>query len=175
MGLTFVSLVLGLLPLAGIGFIVYSGWIQTVDGLFMTLILLALSGVFFFDVFLDMRKRGMVPFMKPGLVERSSGAAKPGSGTATSRTTTSPRQPIQVVSRPITDGAQVVHGVIESVDFFEAPIGTPDKTLVLVRNGSDSAQMLSFNGDVRPKLQPGRKARLTFKSEANQATLLSVE
>ncbi len=173
MGLTLLSVVLGLLPLAGIGFIVYSGWIQTVDGLFMTLILLALSGVFFFDVFLDLRKRGMVPFLKPAAPGTSSGAVKGATAAASSRT--SARQPVQVVARPIAEGAQSVHGVIESVEFFEAPIGTPDKTLVLVRNGYDAAQMLSFNGDVRPKLQPGRKTRLTFKSQANQATLLSVE
>ncbi len=41
------SVVLGLVPLAGIGWTVENGMIATVDGLFMSIIMLALSGIFF--------------------------------------------------------------------------------------------------------------------------------
>jgi len=53
-----VSIVLGLIPLAGIAWIAVSGTITTVDGLFESLIMLSLSGVFFLNVFWELRERG---------------------------------------------------------------------------------------------------------------------
>jgi hypothetical protein len=58
-----ISIILGLIPLAGIGWIIVAGSITTVDGLFMSLILLTLSGIFFFNVFLELHDRGLVPFL----------------------------------------------------------------------------------------------------------------
>jgi len=54
-----VSIVLGLIPLAGIAWIVVSGTITTVDGLFESLIMLSLSGVFFLNVFWELRDKGL--------------------------------------------------------------------------------------------------------------------
>ena len=60
------SLVLGLVPLAGVVWIFVSGMITlspfsaTVDGLFMTLILLTLSGCFLLNAYWEMRDRGMI-------------------------------------------------------------------------------------------------------------------
>ena len=60
------SLVLGLLPLGGVAWILMSGMITlwppsaTVDGLFMSLILLTLSGCFFLNVYWEMRDHGMI-------------------------------------------------------------------------------------------------------------------
>ena len=53
-----ISILLGLLSLAGIAWIVIVGSLLTVDGLFMTLILLTLAGIFFLNVFLELRDRG---------------------------------------------------------------------------------------------------------------------
>jgi hypothetical protein len=55
-----ISIVLGLIPLAGIAWIVISGTITTVDGLFESLIMLSLSGVFFLNVFWEMREKGWI-------------------------------------------------------------------------------------------------------------------
>lgn len=49
------AVVLGVIPLLGIAWTVASGSITTVDGLFMSLILLALSGVFLFNVLWEIR------------------------------------------------------------------------------------------------------------------------
>ncbi len=57
----FVSIVLGLIPLAGIAWIIVSGTITTVDGLFESLIMLSLSGVFFLNAFWELRDRGKKP------------------------------------------------------------------------------------------------------------------
>jgi uncharacterized membrane protein len=51
------SLFLGLLSLAGIIWIILVGSILSVDGLFMSLILLTLAGVFFLNVLLELRDR----------------------------------------------------------------------------------------------------------------------
>ena len=51
------SAAFGLFCLAGIAFTVTRGSITTVDGLFTTLILLALSGILFLNVFIELRKR----------------------------------------------------------------------------------------------------------------------
>ena len=61
----FVSIVLGLIPLAGIAWIVVSGTITTVDGLFESLIMLSLSGVFFLNAFWELRDRGKKPGAPP--------------------------------------------------------------------------------------------------------------
>jgi len=60
------SIVLGLLPLAGVVWIFASGMITltppffTVDGLFMSLILLTLSGCLLPNVYWEMRDQGMI-------------------------------------------------------------------------------------------------------------------
>ena len=51
------SIVLGLVPLAGVVRIVMNGMITTVDGLFMSIILLTLSGVLFLNAFLEVRRQ----------------------------------------------------------------------------------------------------------------------
>ena len=53
------SIVLAVLPLFGIAWAVVNGTITTVDGLFLSLILLALSAVFFLNAFLEIRANGI--------------------------------------------------------------------------------------------------------------------
>jgi hypothetical protein len=55
-----ISILLGLIPLAGIAWIFVSGTLTTVDGLFESLIMLSISGVFFLNVFWELRDRGHV-------------------------------------------------------------------------------------------------------------------
>jgi len=54
------SLVLGILPLLGVVWTLMNGMIATVDGLFMSLILLTLSGVFMLNAYWEMRDMGMI-------------------------------------------------------------------------------------------------------------------
>jgi uncharacterized membrane protein len=62
--LLLLSIVLGIVPLAGIAWILLGGSIATVDGMFMSLILLTLSGIFFLNVFWELRDRGFLGFRK---------------------------------------------------------------------------------------------------------------
>ena len=50
------SILLGIISLLGIAWIFVSHTLTTVDGLFMSLILLALSGIFFFNALLEFRR-----------------------------------------------------------------------------------------------------------------------
>jgi len=58
------SILLGLIPLAGIVWIFLSGTISTVDGLFGILILLSLSAIFFLNAFWEWRERKLLPVRK---------------------------------------------------------------------------------------------------------------
>ena len=58
-----ISIVLGIVPLFGIAWTIATGTITTVDGLFMTLILLTLSGVFFLNAYWELRDRGALAFL----------------------------------------------------------------------------------------------------------------
>ena len=63
------SLLLGIIPLLGVVWILMSGMISlspfsfTVDGLFMSLILLTLSGCFLLNVYWEMNDQGMLGFL----------------------------------------------------------------------------------------------------------------
>jgi len=77
------SLVLGIVPLAGVAWIFASGMITivppsaTVDGLFMTLILLTLSACFLLNAFWEARDKGLIKFM-----QKKDTTAKPAAATA---------------------------------------------------------------------------------------------
>ena len=66
------SLVLGILPLLGVAWTVMDGMITTVDGLFMSLILLTLSGVFMLNAYWEMRDMGLIKKKMP--VEKKAAA-----------------------------------------------------------------------------------------------------
>jgi hypothetical protein len=52
-----ISVLLALVPLLGIAWIVLSGSITTVDGLFMSLILLAMSGIVGLNILIELKKK----------------------------------------------------------------------------------------------------------------------
>jgi len=58
-----ISIALGIIPLLGIAWTIVTGTVTTVDGLFMSLILLTLSGVFFLNAFWELRDRGALAFL----------------------------------------------------------------------------------------------------------------
>ena len=70
------SLVLGILPLLGVGWTLMNGMITTVDGLFMSLILLTLSGVFMLNAYWEMRDLGLIKKKAPVDKKAAAPAAK---------------------------------------------------------------------------------------------------
>jgi uncharacterized membrane protein len=59
-----ISLALGIIPLAGIVWMTFSGSILNVDGLFLSLILLTLAGIFFLNSALELRDSGLLRFFR---------------------------------------------------------------------------------------------------------------
>jgi len=49
------SIILGIVPLLGIAWTAINGSVTTVDGLFLSLILLTLSGILFLNAYLEVR------------------------------------------------------------------------------------------------------------------------
>jgi hypothetical protein len=76
------SLVFGIVPLLGVAWILTSGMITlwppsaTVDGLFMSLILLALAACFLLNAFWEMRDHGLLGHKKEAAAPAKTPAAK---------------------------------------------------------------------------------------------------
>ena len=64
------SIVLALLPLAGLAYIAIYGFF-TVDALFMGLILLTVAGIFLLNAFIEARSRGLLA-RKPSHAQKAS-------------------------------------------------------------------------------------------------------
>jgi hypothetical protein len=139
------SLVLALIPLLGIAWIVLFGSITTVDGLFMSLILLTISAVFGGNALYELRK----PRSKSATV---AGRAKPSfSGGATELSQS---------------------GKVEKVEFFEANVGQTNKSIVTF--SGNPAQLLVFEGDLRNALPAGHKVEITFRKMSGYNVLTNV-
>ena len=139
------SLLLALIPLFGVAWIVMNGSPLTVDGLFTSLILLAMSGILGMNVMLELRKR--------------HGTSTKGKSASTTRTT--------------RDGL-VQSGKVESVQFFESNVGEPNKSVVTLSNGAKSSNMLILEGDMRNALPVGQKVEVTFRKHSGHNVLLNV-
>ena len=73
-----ISIVMGIVPLLGIAWTIATGTVTTVDGLFMSLILLTLSAVFFLNAFWELRDRGSLAFLdKKKVAAAATSAATP--------------------------------------------------------------------------------------------------
>lgn len=160
-----ISLLLAAIPFAFIVYMVFTGDIGvpphwTVDGLFMTLILLTISGILAFNALLEAKVRGLIrlPGMEPALAGAGGGTFAAGSVSA------------------MSGNLKTDIGVIEQVDYFDAPIGQPNKSIVRLRGKKDKeARTLVLYGNMRSLLIPGRKMQLTYFPQEGGATLVSFD
>lgn len=142
-------IVLTVLPLGGVAWIAINGSPLTMDGLFMSLILLAMSGIVGTTTLYELLKKkkpetkGETPRSGPGL----------------------PPSKVDSLSRG---------GRVQSVQFFEAAVGVSNKSVVMLTNGAEAPQTLVFEGDMRNALPLGQKVRVSFRKEAGLNVLLNV-
>jgi hypothetical protein len=142
-----ISIILALIPLLGIVFIVVFGSPFSVDGLFMSLILLSISAILGLNVLIDLRK-GKSAF-------------------APSRTA--------VPARPGSDGSHLkARGKVQDVVFFESNVGQPNKSIVTLSGGNGSSQTLALEGDVRNALPVGQTLEITLRKEPGRNVLVDV-
>ncbi|MFZ3212406.1 MAG: hypothetical protein WA188_12915 [Terriglobales bacterium] len=156
MAVLLISGILGLLPLLGIAYILANSNIRqaglSVDALFMSLILLTMSGIFFLNIALELRAR-------------RKAAGETGGATAAGAS--------RIVNT--VPGTHVESGVVEAVSFYETEVGRPDKSLVTLRpaNGGPG-KTLVFSGDLRNVLPAGKRATITYAAGAEGNLLLGV-
>jgi hypothetical protein len=140
-----ISLILALIPLLGIVWIVVYGSPTTVDGLFTSLILLAMSGILGLNAAYELRKRISNPARK-----QSSPAAT------------------------LTSAGLVQRGKVESVLFFESTVGQPNQSIVTLSDGANSSHLLALEGDMRNALPVGRKVEITVRKASGYNVLVNV-
>ncbi len=141
---------LAFLPLLGIAYIVFSGSLFTVDGLFMILILLTISGVFGLEA----------------LVELKGGRLVTSAGT--------PARSFRVAGGAAQPGVHVESGTVRDLQFFESSVGMPNKTLVeLQPAGAQAARFVTFLGNVRDQLPVGARVRLTYRTDPDGNVLVA--
>ncbi len=146
------SLVLCLLPLVGVALILTQGWVTTVDGLFTSLILLAISGVFALGAFLEFRS------MRAPAAKGKSPGASPMSFGGTR-----------------TEGVRHERGLVETVLFYEAQVGQPDKSLVVLKDGASGERVIAFEGDLRNLLPTGKRVEITCRARGKFDSVLEVQ
>ena len=154
MAVLLISGILGVLPLLGIAYILATSNIRqaglTVDALFMSLILLTMSGIFFLNIALELlgRRKAEDPTSPAGSGSRIAGVAP---------------------------GTHTESGVVEAVAFFETEVGRPDKSLVTFRpaNGGPG-KTLVFSGDLRNALPAGKRVKITYVAGVEDNRLVRV-
>jgi len=146
-----ISLLLALIPLLGIVYIVVFGSPTTVDGLFMSLILLSISAILGLNALIELRK--------------GKSAFAPSGSALTSRP-----------AGPVSTGSHLkARGKVKDVVFFESNVGQPNKSIVTLSNdGGGSSQTLALEGDVRNALPVGQTLEITLRKEAGKNVLVDV-
>ncbi|HSB75805.1 MAG TPA: hypothetical protein VLC12_09160 [Terriglobales bacterium] len=144
------SLVLAIAPLLGIAYIVAQGSFDTVDNLFYVLILLAMSGIFAANAWVEMGRRRRVRGLPRATAAGRAHFAAAAAGRYTER------------------------GLVEDVLFFESPIGYPDKSIVTLRSNRGPARLLFFEGDLRNQLPTGHQVEVTYETQDGAHRMLAL-
>lgn len=148
-----VCILLAIIPLLGVAWIFSQGLAITVDNLFMSLILLAISASFGINVLIELRNRKL-------------GAGK--SGKAASSSASNSRSSIA------SNEAVLERGRVESVEFFESHVGQRNTSIVMLSDGGTASRLMAFEGDLRNALPVGKSVEITARDDAGRKILLNV-
>lgn len=152
--LLLLSMLLAVLPLLGIAALIYNNPALTVDNLFMSLILLTISGIFGLNVLLELGDRGL-PLPLQGK-KRAPGMVAVGAG----------RSYVMMSSGEVKQS-----GIVENVTYYEAGIGSSNRCVVTLRDGANP-HMLVFKGDVRDQFPVGGRVTVRYRTSDEGADLL---
>jgi len=151
--LLIVSVILALLPLLGIAWVLLTRSITTVDGLFLSLILLSISGIFALNAFWEFqRQRRRAAWFKEH-----------------------PEAARQLVTLTDAEVAGVLRGRVERVQFYEAHVGQPNKSVVFLSDGSTALRMIVLEGDLRNRLPAGKRVEISYREENGRRQLVSAD
>ncbi len=141
-----VLLILALIPLAGVVWIALFSSLTTVDGLFMSLILLTMSGILGTTALFEMKKRLSGHTSNTGLRAATAAAG----------------------------GGVTTKGKVQDVTFFEAHVGEPNKSIVTLADNGRPVQTLVLSGDMRNALPVGQSVKITLRKEGGTNVLVNV-
>jgi|SRR5262245_57511349 len=151
--LLIVSVILALLPLLGVAWVLLTRSITTVDGLFLSLILLSISGIFALNAFWEFqRQRRRAAWFKEH-----------------------PEAARQLVTLTDAEVAGVLRGRVERVQFYEAHVGQPNKSVVFLSDGSTALRMIVLEGDLRNRLPAGKRVEISYREENGRRQLVSAD
>jgi hypothetical protein len=117
----------------------------------MSLILLAMSGILILNALLDLKNK-----MRPSSSGTPSGSATSAGG-----------------SKSSLQGL-VQKGRVASVQFFEAHVGQPNKSIVVLESAPNASQTVVLEGDVRNALPVGQRVEMTLRKEGGSNVLVNV-
>ncbi len=161
-----VSVLLAVLPLVGIGLMFYQDPAITVDNLFVSLMLLTISGVFLLNASSE---------MKQFIARKKQPKAHPKAETATATQSQPARSVGAAADAGLSTMAGRQRGIVREVQFFESPVGMPSKSIVTLQlNGANSNRMFAFEGDLRNALPVGKKVEISFRDENGALNLQNV-
>ncbi len=161
-----VCVVLGLIPLAGVAYILFAGDVISVDGLFMILILLTISGIFFLNAFLELKNR-----FRPKQADAKS--AKPKAAAAAVGTSTAAPA---ISAAPAQGEIRKETGTVVEVTYFEAPVGQTNKSFVTLQpNAGGSAHTIVLGGDLRNALPTGKRVTISYAAGEEGNQLITAE
>jgi len=138
-------LILAAVPLLGVLWIALYSSLTTVDGLFMSLILLAMSGILGMTALVELRK-GKAAFS----LNASPASARAG------------------------QGGLVQRGKVQEVVFFESNVGQPNKSIVTLSDHGQAPRTLVLEGDMRNALPVGQRVQIVMRKEGGQNVLADV-
>lgn len=142
-------LLLAAIPLVGVAWIALYGSVTTVDGLFMCLILLSMSGIVGMTALYELRRRASGVGTGPSVVGVPSGPW-------------------------LGPGEIVRSGKVQDVVFYESNVGQPNKSVVTLLDGGDSSQTLVVEGDMRNALPVGQRVQIILRKEDGQNVLVNL-
>jgi len=61
------------------------------------------------------------------------------------------------------------------VQFYEAHVGQPNKSVVYLSNGSSVPRMIVLEGDLRNRLPAGKRVEISYREENGRRQLLSAD
>jgi hypothetical protein len=151
--LLIISVILALVPWAGIAWILLSGAATTVDGLFMGLILLTISGIFALSAVIEYPRARRAAAIRAALGPAHAGLQL---------------GPAGVLGTDIS-------GIVQSVQFFEAHVGLPNKSVITLGNGQGHSRIVVLEGDLRNRVPAGKRVHLVVRDEDGSKTLVAAE
>jgi hypothetical protein len=144
-----ISLVLAFVPLLGIVWVLTTRSIFSVDGLFLSLILASISGIFGLNALWEFQRLRRRRAYGLGRVRRLV---------------------------PAVAGAGIAQGFVQRVDFYEARVGQPNKSVITMVNGNNQQpRIVVLAGDLRNRVPAGKRVQLIYRDHDGVNTLVEAE